>query len=141
MSQILCVGNLPKFMHAKLDGELKKFFHSCGILKVHLLTGQKFCFIEFNSVPGVNDAKKLISAQAFLGKVLRVEKDKNPSEFVDPSELIGKLKSKSSVGKPAAYGDMNDSTTHQQQQQQQHSQQAQVPQKQDKRDDGTYCLE
>jgi len=129
MSQILCVGNLPKFMHQKLDGELKKFFHSCGVLKVHLLTGQKFCFIEYSSANGVNDAKKLIANQAFLGKVLKID-TKNPSEFIDPSQF--NIKPSKPTGQAMPYGD----------QQAQQAQQAPTPQKpKEKHDEGVYCLE
>merc|ERR1711879_611265 len=82
MSHLLCIGNLPKFMHAKLEQELHKFFYSCSVAKVHLLQGQRFCFIEFKSDTGLRHAHEIMTAQAFSGKILRVE-NKNPAEFLD----------------------------------------------------------
>lgn len=83
---MLCIGNLPKFMHQKLESELKKFFSHCHIQKVHLLTGKNYCFIRFRDANSAQEAMGMIKTQAFNGKVLKVE-SRRPEDYLDKEQL------------------------------------------------------
>lgn len=75
-------------MHAKLKSDLEKFLKRCDVNRIHLLTGENFCFITFKNNRGFQDAKDTIKSQSFNGKVLRLE-NKNIEEYVKVPTING----------------------------------------------------
>lgn len=69
-------------MHAKLEDELRKFFRSCKIEKIHLLTGKSFCFIQLEDTESTSEAIKIIKSQSFNGKVLKLDEKANINSHV-----------------------------------------------------------
>lgn len=88
MENCLCIGNLPKLMHAKLKSDLENFLKRCEVKRIHLLTGKNFCFVTFKNNRGFQDAKDTIKSQSFNGKVLRLE-NKNIEEYVKVPTING----------------------------------------------------